>query len=67
MRLKYLTLSYDLPKNQFYNKFFDNVRLFVSGTNLFCWSNFKYYDPGLGNGNDYPIMRSFNFGIDVKF
>lgn len=67
MRLKYITLSYDLPKNQFYNKFFDNIRLFVSGTNLFCWSSFKYYDPGLGNGNDYPIMRSFNFGVDVKF
>lgn len=67
MRLKYVTLSYDLPKNQFYNKIFDNVRLFVSGYNLFCWSSFKYYDPGLGNGNDYPIMRSFNFGIDVKF
>ena len=67
MRLKYITLSYDLPKNQFYNKFFDNIRLFVSGTNLFCWSSFKYYDPELGGGNDYPIMRSFNFGIDVKF
>lgn len=67
MRLKYITLSYDLPKNQFYNKFFDNIRLFVSGTNLFCWKSFKYYDPGLGNGNDYPVMRSFNFGIDVQF
>lgn len=67
MRLKYITLSYDLPKNQFYNKFFDNVRLFVSGSNLFCWSSFKYYDPQLGGGNDFPIMRSFNFGIDVKF
>mgnify|MGYP005945031095 FL=1 len=67
MRLKYLTLSYDLPKNQFYNKFFENIRVFVTGYNLFCWSSFKYYDPGLGNGNDYPVMRSFNFGVDVKF
>ena len=67
MRLKYLTLSYDLPKNQFYNKFFENIRVFVTGYNLFCWKSFKYYDPGLGNGNDYPVMRSFNFGIDVKF
>lgn len=33
MRLKYLTVSYDLPKNQFYNKLFDNVRFFVTGTN----------------------------------
>lgn len=67
MRLKYVTLSYDLPKKQFYNKLFDNVRLFVTGTNLFCWSSFKYYDPQLGGGNEYPIMRSFNFGVDVKF
>lgn len=67
LRLKYITLSYDLPKNQFYNKLFDNVRVFVSGSNLFCWSSFKYYDPELGDGNSYPIMRSFNFGIDVQF
>ena len=65
--LKYLTISYDLPKNQFYNKIFDNVRVFVTGSNLFCLSHFKYYDPELESGNAYPIMRSFNFGIDVKF
>lgn len=67
VRLKYVTLSYDLPKRQFYNKLFDNVRLFVTGSNLFCLNNFKYYDPELESGNAYPIMRSFNFGIDVKF
>ena len=69
MRLKYLTLSYDLPKNQFYNKFLDNVRIFFTGTNLFVWSKFNrnYYDPEIGGGNSFPIMRSFNFGVDVKF
>jgi len=68
VRLKYITLSYDLPKNQFYNKVFDNVRLFVSGTNLFVLSPFnKYYDPEIGGGNAFPVLRSFNFGIDVKF
>ena len=65
--MKYLTLSYDLPKNMCYNKVFDNVRLFFTGTNLFVWSHFKYYDPELGGGNDFPVMRSFNFGIDVSF
>ena len=69
MRLKYLTLSYDLPKNQFYNKFLDNVRIFFTGTNLFVLSKFNrnYYDPEIGGGNSFPIMRSFNFGVDVKF
>ena len=69
MRLKYLTVSYNLPKNQFYNKLFDDVRFFVTGTNLFVLSSFNknYYDPEIGNGNAFPILRSVNLGIDVKF
>lgn len=69
MRMKYLTLSYNLPKNgAFYNKVFENVRLFATGTNLFVLSKFnKYYDPEIGNGNAFPVLRSYNFGIDVKF
>lgn len=69
MRLKYLTVSYDLHKNQFYNKLFDNVRFFVTGTNLFVLSSFNknYYDPEIGNGNAFPILRSVNLGVDVKF
>lgn len=68
MRLKYLTLSYNLPKNQFYNKIFDNVRVYFTGTNLFVLSKFnKYYDPEISGGNAFPISRSFNFGVDVTF
>lgn len=68
LRLKYLTVSYDLPKNQFYNHVFENVRLFCTGTNLFVLSGFnKYYDPEIGGGNAFPVMRSFNFGVDVRF
>jgi hypothetical protein len=47
---------------------FENVRLFVTGTNLFVLSGFnKYYDPEIGGGNAFPVLRSFNFGVDVKF
>jgi hypothetical protein len=69
MRMKYLTLSYNLPKgNAFYNKIFSNVRVFATGTNLFVLSKFnKYYDPEIGGGNSFPILKSYNFGIDVKF
>lgn len=68
MRMKYLMLSYDLPKGLFYNKVFDNIRLFATGTNLFALSKFNaYYDPEIGGGNAFPVLRSYNFGIDVKF
>ena len=36
LRMKYLTVSYTLPENQFYNKVFNNVRLFFTCTNLRC-------------------------------
>lgn len=69
LRMKYLTVSYTLPENQFYNKVFNNVRLFFTGTNLFVLGGFNknYYDPEIGQGNEFPISRSFNFGIDVTF
>lgn len=69
MRLKYLTLSYELPKNQFYSSVFDKIRVFFTGTNLFVWSSFnkKYYDPEIGGGNSFPVSRSFSFGVDVSF
>lgn len=69
LRMKYLTLSYTLPKDQFYNKVFGNVRLFFTGTNLFVLGGFNknYYDPEINQGNQFPISRSFNFGVDVTF
>lgn len=66
MRLKYLTLSYTLPKTVLGNVF-ENLRFYCTGTNLFVWSNFKYYDPEIGKGKVFPVSRSVSFGVDVKF
>lgn len=66
IRLKYINVGYTIPQT-FYKGALERVKLFVSGNNLFCLSNFSYYDPEIGGGWDYPVMRSFNFGIDVTF
>lgn len=66
LRLKYLSLGYTIPK-PFRGSFFDRVKLFFYGTNLFVVSNFSYYDPEMDGGYDFPAMRSYNFGIDVTF
>lgn len=70
MRMKYLIISYNLPKNNnaFYNKIFENVRVFATGSNLFVLGKFnQYYDPEIGGGNAFPVLKSYNIGIDVKF
>jgi TonB-linked SusC/RagA family outer membrane protein len=72
-RLKNVVLGYTLPK-QFVQKLkMANVRLYVSGQNLFTLSNFyDGYDPevtydGAVGGEFYPIMKTYTFGLNVSF
>ncbi|MDR0542219.1 MAG: TonB-dependent receptor [Dysgonamonadaceae bacterium] len=72
-RLKTVEIGYTLPASLTKKGQIDNVRLFVNGNNLFTVSNFyKGYDPevsygGSVGGEFYPVMRTFTFGLDVKF
>lgn len=65
-RLKSLTIGYTVPP-RLYNKALESVKFYFSGTNLFNLTKFSYYDPEIENGFAYPVMRSFNFGINVTF
>lgn len=69
IRLKYIKLSYDIPSNLYSNVVpIKNAKLFFTGTNLFYFSKFNLYDPEMTSGTqDYPIMRTFNFGLNVSF
>lgn len=72
-RLKNIQLGYTLPKNWTKRAMLESLRFYVSGQNLFTISNFyKGYDPevsytGDTGGEFYPIMRTFTFGIDLRF
>jgi len=47
----------------------DNVRLFVTGSNLFTWDHLKFIDPEMPNVNlgFYPQQRIYAFGLSVTF
>ena len=66
LRLKNVSLSYDLPKN-FTQRFgIDKIRLFVNGSNLFLLQDkVKWMDPEATSISDYPVMRNFSFGVNV--
>jgi hypothetical protein len=66
IRLKYLNVGYAIPSN-LHKGVCDQIRFFFTGTNLFTLSNFDYYDPELAGGVSFPIMRSYSFGVDIKF
>ena len=71
LRLKNLEIGYTFPSK--WTKFvgINSLRLYANGYNLFTIqsSASDYIDPeNPGGGIDrYPIMRNFNFGINVNF
>ncbi|MDR3245052.1 MAG: TonB-dependent receptor [Prevotellaceae bacterium] len=66
LRLKTLEFGYSFTG---LNKFkIQNLRLYLSGENLFIITPFKLWDPEMGdNGLGYPIQRRFNVGIQLAF
>jgi hypothetical protein len=68
LRLKSLELGYTIPKDLGQKIKMQNMRIYVSGTNLLTFSKFKLWDPEMGgNGLGYPIQRVFNLGVQLSF
>ncbi|WP_316790031.1 SusC/RagA family TonB-linked outer membrane protein [Pedobacter frigoris] len=68
VRLKFLNVAYNVPQ-KFYKKYVNNIRFYLSGSNLFVISKFdkKFYDPEMGGGTSFPIVKSYNAGLSVTF
>ncbi len=76
LRLKNIELGYTLSDKIISKAGIERVRVFVSASNLFTWTDpfLKPFDPesntkpiGLGTGWTYPIMKAFNFGLNINF
>lgn len=67
LRLKSVEIGYTFPRKWTSKIHLDVLRLYLSGSNIFCLSNFKLWDVEMaGNGLGYPIQRVFNIGINVN-
>ncbi|MDE6423418.1 MAG: SusC/RagA family protein, partial [Muribaculaceae bacterium] len=69
VRLKNLEIGYSLPKDFLSHLRIENARVFIQGTNLLTFSDFKLWDPEMGsaNGEAYPLTRAFTAGLTVSF
>lgn len=66
LRLKTLTLSYTLPQSISQKIKLSSTRVYFSSQNLWTIiSPFDYKDPSISRGYDYPLMRTFNFGLNI--
>ena len=72
IRLKNIQLSYTLPSNITEKIKIEKVRIYLSGVNIFTFSNiYKSFDPetagGGGGGFGYPLSKAVYVGINVTF
>lgn len=68
LRLKQAEVGYTLPNNLSKRLHLDNMRFYLSGTNLLLISGFKLWDIEMGgNGLGYPLQRVVNLGVNVSF
>lgn len=80
VKLRNISLSWDLPRRWLAKTFLTGVRLSVFGTNLLCWTpdDNSFIDPEVTTfGNDLegnygefsanPTSRNFGFNVQVKF
>ena len=79
LRLNNITIGYSLPKTIVRRAFMQNARIYLTGYNLFCWTNYSGADPEVDTSSKknamtpgidyaaYPKSRTFVGGINVTF
>ncbi|MFD2517499.1 SusC/RagA family TonB-linked outer membrane protein [Salinimicrobium flavum] len=73
LRIKIAQLGYSLPSEWINHMGAQKLRLYVTGENLFTFTDYTGYDPEIGGnvlGIDrgyYPQARSFLFGANLQF
>jgi TonB-linked SusC/RagA family outer membrane protein len=68
LRLRNITLSYNLPSKVLQTVKLRNIRLYVQGQNLWTLTSYTGWDPefpGATELNAYPAVKTYSFGIDI--
>lgn len=68
LRLKNLNVAYNIPERWVSVLNIASAQVFCNGTNLFVISDMtEFHDPEQDCYDSYPLMKTFTFGLDIKF
>jgi len=66
VRLKNVTLSYNLPQSLIGRAGLKSTRVYFTGSNLFLvYTGNKLYDPEMNSILSYPMMAGYSFGLNI--
>ena len=67
VRIKDVTLSYDIQKRIIQKIGLDRLRLFITGHNLYTFTKWHGLDPELDDQRNIPLQKEYVFGLNVSF
>lgn len=71
IRLEDVSLSYQFKNKPFLQKAkIENLKLYLSGKNLYTWTKWKGIDPQAGIGllpGYFPVLSNYTFGLNISF
>ena len=70
MRLKNLSIGYNLPKKLFNHKIITGAKVYVTGRNVLTFTNFTGTDPEIDSNltlGAYPNSKQFIVGFELNF
>lgn len=76
LKLTHATLGYNVDLRGMAARYINNLRVYVSGQNLFCITKYSGLDPevsnyfmapGIDDRDKYPTIRSFTTGLSINF
>lgn len=70
IRLKSLSIGYNIPKSVLEGTFVKSLKVFVQGENLYTWTKWRGYDPEPNFASSlsvYPNMTTVSLGTNIEF
>jgi TonB-linked SusC/RagA family outer membrane protein len=67
LRLKTVSLGYTVPSRLSSKVRMKNLRLYVTGQNIFTMSKLKFTDPETTGEQGYPLQKTFLAGFNITF
>ena len=71
LRVKNITFGYTVPARIIRKAKMSSARIYVSGTNLFTFTDYSGFDPEVSvNGidlNTYPVTKTYSLGVNISF